>query len=83
MISIKISEPQFEGQTKTKLGNSEAKSFTQREVNDHLGDWFGRNPAVAKDIVRRAITAAQARIAARKARETTRREYVGDQLHAR
>ena len=74
VISIKISEPQFEGQTKTKLGNSEAKSFTQREVNDHLGDWFGRNPAVAKDIVRRAITAAQARIAARKARETTRRK---------
>ena len=43
-------------------------------MNDHLGDWFGRNPAVAKDIVRRAITAAQARIAARKARETTRRK---------
>lgn len=74
VISIKISEPQFEGQTKTKLGNSEAKSFTQREVNDHLSDWFDRNPAVAKDIVRRAITAAQARIAARKARETTRRK---------
>ncbi|MDO5749603.1 MAG: DNA topoisomerase (ATP-hydrolyzing) subunit B [Rothia sp. (in: high G+C Gram-positive bacteria)] len=74
VISIKIGEPQFEGQTKTKLGNSEAKSFTQREVNDHLGDWFGRNPSTAKDIVRRAITAAQARMAARKARETTRRK---------
>ena len=74
VISIKISEPQFEGQTKTKLGNSEAKSFTQREINDHMVDWFDRNPAVAKDVVRRAITAAQARMAARKARETTRRK---------
>ena len=74
VISIKISEPQFEGQTKTKLGNSEAKSFTQREINDHMADWFDRNPAVAKDVVRRAITAAQARVAARKARETTRRK---------
>ena len=73
-ISIKISEPQFEGQTKTKLGHSEAKSFTQREINDHLADWFDRNPATARDVVRRAITAAQARIAARKARETTRRK---------
>ena len=74
VISIKISEPQFEGQTKTKLGNSEAKSLTQREINDHRADWFDRNPAVAKDVVRRAITAAQARMAARKARETTRRK---------
>ena len=74
VISIKISEPQFEGQTKTKLDNSEAKSFTQREINDHMADWFDRNPAVAKDVVRRAITAAQARMAARKARETTRRK---------
>ena len=74
VISIKISEPQFEGQTKAKLGNSEAKSFTQREINDHMADWFDRNPAVAKDVVRRAITAAQARMAARKARETTRRK---------
>ena len=74
VISIKISEPQFEGQTKTKLGNSEAKSFTQREINDHMADWFDRNPAVAKDVVRRAITAAQARMAARKSRETTRRK---------
>ena len=74
VISIKISEPQFEGQTKTKLGNSEAKSFTQREINDHMADWFDRNPSVAKDVVRRAITAAQSRMAARKARETTRRK---------
>lgn len=74
VISVKISEPQFEGQTKTKLGNSEVKAFVQREVWDQLGDWFERNPNEAKAIVRRSITAAQARLAARKARETTRRK---------
>ena len=74
VISVKIAEPQFEGQTKTKLGNSEVKAFVQREVADQLGDWFERNPNEAKSIVRRAITAAQARVAARKARETTRRK---------
>ncbi len=74
VISVKISEPQFEGQTKTKLGNSEAKTFVQREMTDHLGDWLERNPQLARDIIRRAITAATARIAARKARETTRRK---------
>ncbi|WP_085528440.1 DNA topoisomerase (ATP-hydrolyzing) subunit B [Kocuria massiliensis] len=74
VISVKIAEPQFEGQTKTKLGNSEVKTFVQREVWDQLGDWFERNPNEAKDIVRRSITAAQARLAARKARETTRRK---------
>lgn len=74
VVSVKISEPQFEGQTKTKLGNSEAKAFVQRAMMDHLGDWFERNPGTAKEIIRRAITAAQARVAARKARETTRRK---------
>lgn len=74
VVSVKISEPQFEGQTKTKLGNSEAKAFVQRETMDQLGDWLERNPATGKEIVRRAITAAQARLAARKARETTRRK---------
>lgn len=74
VVSVKISEPQFEGQTKTKLGNSEAKAFVQRETMDQLGDWLDRNPATGKEIVRRAITAAQARLAARKARETTRRK---------
>ncbi|WP_129657112.1 DNA topoisomerase (ATP-hydrolyzing) subunit B [Rothia halotolerans] len=74
VISVKISEPQFEGQTKTKLGNSEVKTFVQREVWDQLGDWLERNPNEAKAIVRRSITAAQARMAARKARETTRRK---------
>ncbi|MFI8597052.1 DNA topoisomerase (ATP-hydrolyzing) subunit B [Kocuria koreensis] len=74
VISVKIAEPQFEGQTKTKLGNSEVKTFVQREVWDQMGDWLERNPNEAKDIVRRSITAAQARMAARKARETTRRK---------
>jgi len=74
VISIKLGEPQFEGQTKTKLGNTEAKSFVQRIVGDQLGDWFDRNPNQAKDIVRKSIQAATARIAARKAREQTRRK---------
>jgi DNA gyrase subunit B len=74
VISVKISEPQFEGQTKTKLGNTEVKAFVQKVVNDQLGDWLERNPNVAKDIVRKAIQAASARQAARKAREATRRK---------
>jgi DNA gyrase subunit B len=74
VISIKISEPQFEGQTKTKLGNTEAKAFVQRVVNEQLGDWFDRNPNAAKEIIRKAIQAATARLAARKAREATRRK---------
>jgi DNA gyrase subunit B len=74
VISIKLSEPQFEGQTKTKLGNTEAKSFVQRVVGQELGDWFERNPNQARDVVRKAIQAATARIAARKAREQTRRK---------
>ena len=74
VISIKLSEPQFEGQTKTKLGNTEAKSFVQRVVGDQLTDWFDRNPNQARDVIRKAIQAATARIAARKAREQTRRK---------
>src|SRR5690554_4155762 len=76
VISIKLGEPQFEGQTKTKLGNTEAKAFVQKIVNDQLGDWFERNPAEAKNVVRKAIDAATARLAARKARETARRKSV-------
>lgn len=72
IISIKLGEPQFEGQTKTKLGNTEAKSFVQRLVNDQLGDWLEKNPAEGKDIVRKAQAAASARIAARKARDLAR-----------
>jgi DNA gyrase subunit B len=74
VISVKLSEPQFEGQTKTKLGNTEAKAFVQKVVNEQFGDWLDRNPNVAKDIVRKAIQAASARQAARKAREATRRK---------
>ena len=72
IISIKLGEPQFEGQTKTKLGNTEAKGFTQRIMNDQLGAWFEQNPAEGKDIVRKSQAAANARIAARKARELAR-----------
>lgn len=74
VISVKLGEPQFEGQTKTKLGNTEAKAFVQKVVGDQLGDWFERNPNGAKEIIRKAIQAATARLAARKARETARRK---------
>lgn len=74
VISVKLSEPQFEGQTKTKLGNTEAKAFVQKVTGDQLGDWFDRNPAAAKEIIRKAQQAATARLAARKARETARRK---------
>ncbi|RBP67253.1 DNA gyrase subunit B [Brevibacterium sanguinis] len=74
VISVKIGDPQFEGQTKTKLGNSEVKGFVQRVVRDELGHWLEANPAQAKDVVRKSIQASQARLAARKAREATRRK---------
>lgn len=76
VISVKLSEPQFEGQTKTKLGNTEARAYVQKVVGDKLGDWFDRNPTQAKNIIRKAIDAATARLAARKARETARRKSV-------
>lgn len=76
VISVKLSEPQFEGQTKTKLGNTEAKAFVQKMVNEHLGDWLESHPTEAKDIIRKAIQAATARQAARKAREATRRKGI-------
>ncbi|MEU8590537.1 DNA topoisomerase (ATP-hydrolyzing) subunit B [Streptomyces sp. NPDC048664] len=74
IISVKLSEPQFEGQTKTKLGNTEAKTFVQRAVYEHLNDWLDRNPNEATDIIRKGIQAATARVAARKARDLTRRK---------
>jgi DNA gyrase subunit B len=74
IIHVKLTDPQFEGQTKTKLGNTEAKSFVQKVVNDHLRDWFERNPGEAKDIITKAAQAAHARIAARQARDLTRRK---------
>lgn len=72
IISIKLGEPQFEGQTKTKLGNTEAKGFVQRVVNDQLGAWLEQNPGEGKEIIRKAQAAASARIAARKARDLAR-----------
>jgi DNA gyrase subunit B len=74
IIHVKLAEPQFEGQTKTKLGNTEAKSFVQKVCNDHLRDWFERNPGEAKDIITKATQASRARIAARQARDLTRRK---------
>ena len=72
IVSVKIASPQFEGQTKTKLGNTEAKSFVQKACNDWLGSWFERNPREGKVIVQKAASAAQARMAARKARDLAR-----------
>ncbi|MGI8702063.1 MAG: DNA topoisomerase (ATP-hydrolyzing) subunit B [Nocardioidaceae bacterium] len=72
IVSMKLLVPQFEGQTKTKLGNTEAKSFVQKVVNDQLGQWFAKNPAEGRDIVRKSIAASSARIAARRARELAR-----------
>ncbi|PXA77052.1 DNA topoisomerase (ATP-hydrolyzing) subunit B [Auritidibacter sp. NML100628] len=74
VISVKLSEPQFEGQTKTKLGNSEARGFVQGVITSELSDWLDRNPAPAKEIIRKAILASQARLAARKARDQARRK---------
>ncbi|MGI5166144.1 DNA topoisomerase (ATP-hydrolyzing) subunit B [Spirillospora sp. CA-253888] len=74
IISIKLADPQFEGQTKTKLGNSEAKRFVQQACNEHLRDWFERNPGEAKEIINKATQAARARMAARQARDLTRRK---------
>ncbi|NYJ03599.1 DNA gyrase subunit B [Nocardioides thalensis] len=72
IISLKLGEPQFEGQTKAKLGNTEAKGFAQGVVNDQLGAWLEKNPVEGKDIIRKAQAAASARIAARKARDLAR-----------
>jgi DNA gyrase subunit B len=77
IVSVKLANPQFEGQTKTKLGNTEAKSFVQKACNDHLRDWFDRNPGEAKDIITKSTQAARARIAARQARDLTRKGLSG------
>ncbi|WP_236790319.1 DNA topoisomerase (ATP-hydrolyzing) subunit B [Amycolatopsis sp. GM8] len=74
IVSIKLAEPQFEGQTKTKLGNSEAKSFVQTKTNEWLADWFERNPTEAKTIINKSVASAQARMAARRARDLVRRK---------
>ena len=76
VVSVKLTTPQFEGQTKTKLGNSEAKTFVQRVMTEKLGDWFDAHPSEAKNIIQKAIEASRARIAAKKARENTRRKSI-------
>ncbi|MBW3069805.1 DNA topoisomerase (ATP-hydrolyzing) subunit B [Actinomyces sp. 594] len=76
VISVKLTEPQFEGQTKTKLGNTEARTFVQQTVYARLGDWLDSHPADAKAVLTKATQAAAARLAARKAREATRRKGV-------
>ncbi|MEZ5212203.1 DNA topoisomerase (ATP-hydrolyzing) subunit B [Gordonia sp. (in: high G+C Gram-positive bacteria)] len=78
VISVKVADPQFEGQTKTKLGNTEVKGFVQRTCNEALGHWFEANPAEAKIIIRKAADSAQARMAARRARELVRRKTATD-----
>ena len=74
VISIKVSEPQFEGQTKTKLGNSDIKGFVETLLNEKLGIYFEEHPNEAKRIIHKCIEAARAREAARKARDLTRRK---------
>ncbi|MDO4913265.1 MAG: DNA topoisomerase (ATP-hydrolyzing) subunit B [Bifidobacteriaceae bacterium] len=76
VVSVKLTTPQFEGQTKTKLGNSEAKAFVQRVMTDKLGDWFDAHPNEAKNVIQKAIEASRARLAAKKARENTRRKSI-------
>jgi DNA gyrase subunit B len=78
VISVKVREPQFEGQTKTKLGNNEVKGVVEALVNEKLADWFDRNPANAKTIVTKCVEAARARLAARKARDLARRKTALD-----
>ncbi len=78
VISVKVMEPQFEGQTKTKLGNAEVKGIVESLVNEKLGDWFDRNPTTAKNIVKKCVESARARLAARKARDLTRRKTALD-----
>ena len=78
VVSVRVSDPQFEGQTKTKLGNTEVKGFVQRAINENLSDWFDANPAEAKVIVNKAVSSSQARQAARKARDLVRRKSATD-----
>lgn len=78
VVSVKVKEPQFEGQTKTKLGNTEVKGIVESLTNDKLADWFDRNPGTAKTIIGKCVESARARLAARKARELTRRKTALD-----
>lgn len=78
VVSVKVPDPQFEGQTKTKLGNTEVKGIVEAMVNDKLGDWFERNPKISKTIIGKCVDSARARIAARKAKDLTRRKTALD-----
>lgn len=78
VVSVRVADPQFEGQTKTKLGNTEVRSFVQKSTNEHLADWFDANPAEAKVIISKAVSSSQARQAARKARDLIRRKSATD-----
>ena len=78
MVSIKVKEPQFEGQTKTKLGNNEIKGIVESFLTEKVSVWMDRNPNEAKKIIKKSVEAAQARLAARKARELTRRKSALD-----
>lgn len=78
VISVRVGDPQFEGQTKTKLGNTEVRSFVHKMVNEHIGDWLEANPAEAKTIINKALASAHARQAARKARDLVRRKSATD-----
>jgi len=78
VISVKVAEPQFEGQTKTKLGNAAIRSFVQKVCHEQLTHWFEANPVEAKVIITKVASSAQARIAARKARELVRRKSATD-----
>ena len=80
VVSVKVPQPQFEGQTKTKLGNGEVEGIVAQIVNEQLGTFFGENPSIARKVVEKAVLAARARIAARKARDLTRRKGVLDGL---
>lgn len=81
VISVKVMEPQFEGQTKTKLGNSEVKSIVESIVGEKLGDYLEENPSVAKKIIEKCLRSAEAREAARKARDLVRRKSALDSMH--
>jgi len=80
VVSVKVPNPQFEGQTKTKLGNGDVEGIVAQIVNDQLGTFFAEKPSVARKVVEKAVLASRARIAARKARDLTRRKGVLDGL---
>jgi DNA gyrase subunit B len=81
VISVKVAEPQFEGQTKTKLGNSEVRSIVEMLVGEKLSEYLEENPAIGKKIIEKCARAAEAREAARKARDLVRRKNVLDSMH--